>query len=74
VDPLAHGPGSFREVAEAGQRCTARLVIKVRDEIDPQLRTATLGDNRHAPARTIRARVRRRVVLRRRALERAKMR
>jgi hypothetical protein len=41
VDPRAHDARSFREMVEADLRRAARLVIKVQDEIDPQLRVAT---------------------------------
>ncbi|MGO9987007.1 MAG: hypothetical protein ACLPIX_22715 [Rhodomicrobium sp.] len=36
-----HDPRNFREVVEADLRRAARLVIKIQDEIDPQLRVAT---------------------------------
>lgn len=41
MDPLPHAPRDFRELVEADLRRAARLVIKVQDEIDPQLRIAT---------------------------------
>ena len=41
MDPLPHDPRDFRELIEADLRRAARLVIKVQDEIDPQLRIAT---------------------------------
>jgi hypothetical protein len=41
VDPLSHDPRTFREMVEADLRRAARLVIKLQDEIDPQLRVAT---------------------------------
>jgi len=36
-----HNPRTFREATEADLRRAARLVIKVQDEIDPQVRIAT---------------------------------
>jgi hypothetical protein len=47
VDPLVHDPRSFREMVEADLRRAARLVIKVQDEIDPQLRVASRGLAHH---------------------------
>jgi hypothetical protein len=41
MDRLPHDPRNFREMVEADLRRAARLVIKVQDEIDPQLRVAT---------------------------------
>ena len=38
MERLPHDPKNFREVVEADLRRAARLVIKVQDEIDPQLR------------------------------------
>jgi hypothetical protein len=38
VNPLAHDPHDFGEVVEAELSLAACLVIKVQDEIDPQLR------------------------------------
>ncbi len=41
MDRLPHEPRNFRELIEADLRRAARLVIKVQDEIDPQIRIAT---------------------------------
>lgn len=41
MEPLAHEPRTFKELVEADLRRTARLVVKVQDEIDPELRIAT---------------------------------
>lgn len=41
MDPLPHTPRTFRDIVEADLRRAARLVVKVQDEIDPQLRIAT---------------------------------
>lgn len=41
MEKLASEPRTFRELVEADLRRAARLVIKVQDEIDPQLRIAT---------------------------------
>ena len=41
MDRLPHNPRTFREMTEADLRRAARLVIKVQDEIDPQVRIAT---------------------------------
>ncbi len=47
MERLPHDPKNFREVVEADLRRAARLVIKVQDEIDPQLRIATLEGDFH---------------------------
>ena len=41
MERLPYGPQSLRELVEADLRRAARLVIKVQDEIDPQVRIAT---------------------------------
>ena len=41
MDRLPEDPQTFREMVEADLRRGARLIIKVQDEIDPQLRVAT---------------------------------
>lgn len=41
MEPLPHQPRTFKEMVEADLRRAARLVVKVQDEIDPQLRIAT---------------------------------
>ncbi len=41
MDRLPHDPRNMRELVEADLRRAARLVIKVQDEIDPQVRIAT---------------------------------
>lgn len=41
MDRLADDPRDFRELVEADLRRAARLIIKVQDELDPQLRIAT---------------------------------
>jgi hypothetical protein len=41
MDPLPTAPRTFQEIVEADLRRAVRLVVKVQDEIDPQLRIAT---------------------------------
>lgn len=41
MEPLRHEPRTFKDMVEADLRRAARLVVKVQDEIDPQLRVAT---------------------------------
>jgi hypothetical protein len=41
VDCLPHGPRTFRDFIEADLRRAARLIIKVQEELDPQIRIAT---------------------------------
>jgi len=41
MDRLDHDPRNFRELVEADLRRAARLIIKIQDEIDPQIRIAT---------------------------------
>jgi hypothetical protein len=41
MERLPHDPKTLREIVEADLRRAARLVIKVQDEIDPQVRVAT---------------------------------
>ena len=41
MEPLPQEPRDFRELVEADLRRAGRLVVKVQDEIDPQLRIAT---------------------------------
>jgi hypothetical protein len=41
MEPLAHELRTFKELVEADLRRAARLVVKVQEEIDPQLRIAT---------------------------------
>lgn len=41
MEPLARAPRTLREIAEADLRRAARLVVKIQDEIDPQVRVAT---------------------------------
>jgi hypothetical protein len=47
MDRLPHDPRNFREVVEADLRRAARLIVKVQDEIDPQLRMATPEGDYH---------------------------
>jgi hypothetical protein len=47
MERLPHDPRNFREFVEADLRRAARLVIKIQDEIDPQLRIATPGGDYH---------------------------
>ena len=47
MDPLPQTPRTFREFVEAALRRTARLIIKVQDEIDPQFRFATAEGDIH---------------------------
>lgn len=41
MDPLPYEPRSLRDLVEADLRRAARLVIKVQDQLDPQVRVAT---------------------------------
>lgn len=41
MERLPHDPKTLREISEADLRRAARLVVKVQDEIDPQVRVAT---------------------------------
>ncbi len=41
MDRLRHDPRNLRELVEADLRRAARLIIKIQDEIDPQIRIAT---------------------------------
>jgi hypothetical protein len=41
MDRLPRDPATFRELVEADLRRAARLIVKVQDELDPQLRIAT---------------------------------
>lgn len=41
MEHLPRDPATFRELVEADLRRAVRLVVKVQDEIDPQLRIAT---------------------------------
>jgi hypothetical protein len=41
MERLPHDPRNLRELIEADLRCAARLLIKIQDEIDPQVRIAT---------------------------------
>ena len=41
MDRLPHDPKNLRELVEADLRRAARLIIKIQDEIDPQIRIAT---------------------------------
>ncbi len=41
MDRLPHDPRNLRELVEADLRRGAQLVIKIQDEIDPQIRVAT---------------------------------
>jgi hypothetical protein len=41
MDRLPHEPRNFRELVEADLRRAGRLIIKIQDEIDPQIRIAT---------------------------------
>ena len=41
MERLPEDPRNFREMTEADLRRAARLVIKVQDEIDPQIRIGT---------------------------------
>ena len=47
MERLPHAPRNFREFVEADLRRAARLVIKIQDEIDPQLRIATPEGDYH---------------------------
>ena len=47
MDPLPHEPRTFREIVEADLRRVARLIIKVQDEPDWQLRIATPEGDYH---------------------------
>ena len=47
MDRLPHDPRNFREVVEADLRRAARLIVKIQDEIDPQLRMATPEGDYH---------------------------
>ncbi len=41
MDRLPYDPKNLRELVEADLRRAARLIIKIQDEIDPQIRIAT---------------------------------
>lgn len=41
MERLPNDPGNFREITDADMRRAARLIIKIQDEIDPQIRIAT---------------------------------
>ena len=47
MDRLPHDPKTLRELTEADLRRGARLIIKVQDELDPQLRMATPEGDYH---------------------------
>ncbi len=40
MEPLPYEPRTFRDIVEADLRRAARLLVKVQDEIDPQIRIA----------------------------------
>lgn len=50
MDALAVAPKTFKEVVESDLRRAARLVIKVQDEIDPQLRRGIWLSRRKGPS------------------------
>ena len=41
MKPLPHPPRTFCDIVEADLRRAARLIIKVQDELDPQIRVGT---------------------------------
>ena len=47
MDPLPFEPRSLKDLTEADLRRGARLIIKVQDELDPQLRMATPEGDYH---------------------------
>ena len=47
MDPLPHTPRNFREQVEADLRRAGRLIIKIQDEIDWQIRIATPQGDLH---------------------------
>ena len=47
MDPLPHDPRDLRESVEADLRRAARLIIKIQDEIDWQIRFATPDGDCH---------------------------
>ena len=47
MDRLPGEPGSFREIVEADLRRGARLIVRIEDELDPQLRIATPEGDYH---------------------------
>ena len=47
MEPLPHAPATFRDLVEADLRRAARLIIKIQDEIDWQIRVATPDGDYH---------------------------
>ena len=47
MERLPHDPRNLRELVEADLRRAARLIVKVQDEIDPQIRIATPEGDYH---------------------------
>lgn len=47
MDRLTHEPKTFRDIVESDLRRAARLIIKVQDEIDWQIRVATADGDYH---------------------------
>lgn len=47
MEPLPQSPKTFREIVEADLRRAARLIVKIQDEIDPQIRMATPEGDYH---------------------------
>jgi hypothetical protein len=47
MERLARDPQNFREIVEADLRRAGRLIVKIQDEIDPQIRVATPEGDYH---------------------------
>lgn len=47
MHPLPNPPATFRDIVEADLRRGARLIIKIQDELDPQVRIATPEGDYH---------------------------
>jgi hypothetical protein len=47
MERLSCDPENFREIVEADLRRAARLIVKIQDEIDPQIRVATPEGDYH---------------------------
>ena len=47
MDPLAHNPRCLREIVKSDLRRAARVIIRIQDEIDPQIRVATPEGDYH---------------------------
>ncbi len=52
MDRMPRDPQNFRELVEADLRRAARLIIKIQDEIDPQLPIATPEGDYHVTSRS----------------------